>query len=206
MIADEVICGFGRTGNRWGSETYGIRPDMVTCAKQLSSGYLPIAALMLSDKLYQVIADRSEERGAFGMGYTYGGHPVPAAVALETLKIYEERDTIGHVRQVSKRFMERLKALEEQPLVGEARGVGLLGGIELVCDKQSREQFDPAIKAAQCVADRARINGLILRPLVGDVVGICPPLIIDEGQIDDLFDRLERALQEATPSINQAAA
>jgi 4-aminobutyrate--pyruvate transaminase len=206
MIADEVICGFGRTGNMWGSETFGILPDMVTCAKQLSSGYLPIGALMISDKLYQVIADRADERGAFGMGYTYGGHPVPAAVALETLKIYEERDTVGHVRHVSKRFMKRLKALEEQPLVGEARGVGLLGGIELVCDKQSREQFDPAIKAAQGVADRARMNGLILRPLVGDVVGICPPLIIDEVQIDDLFDRLERALQEAAPGIHEAAA
>ncbi|MDX1512435.1 MAG: aminotransferase, partial [Gammaproteobacteria bacterium] len=132
MIADEVICGFGRTGNMWGSETFGIRPDMVTCAKQLSSGYLPIAALMISDELYEVVAERSRENGVFGFGYTYGGHPVAAAVALETLKIYEERGTVDHVRRVSGKFQERLRALASRPLVGEARGVGLLGAIELV--------------------------------------------------------------------------
>jgi len=206
MIADEVICGFGRTGNMWGSETFGIRPDMVTCAKQLSSGYLPIAALMISDELYEVAAERSRENGVFGFGYTYGGHPVAAAVALETLDIYEERDMLGHVRRVSKKFQSRLTALASHPLVGEARGVGLIGAVELVCDKESREQFDPAVKAAQGVADRALANGLVVRALTGDAVGICPPLIIDEAQIDDLFDRFERGLEEATRDIRRAAA
>jgi 4-aminobutyrate--pyruvate transaminase len=206
MIADEVICGFGRTGNMWGSETFGIRPDMVTCAKQLSSGYLPIAALMISDELYEVAAERSRENGVFGFGYTYGGHPVAAAVALETLDIYEERDMLGHVRRVSKRFQSRLTALASHPLVGEARGVGLIGAVELVCDKESGEQFDPAVKAAQGVADRALANGLVVRALTGDAVGICPPLIIDEAQIDDLFDRFERGLEEATRDIRRAAA
>lgn len=206
MIADEVICGFGRTGNMWGSETFGIRPDMVTCAKQLSSGYLPIAALMISEELYEVAAERSRENGVFGFGYTYGGHPVAAAVALETLDIYEERDMLGHVRRVSKKFQARLSALASHPLVGEARGVGLIGAVELVCDKESREQFDPAIKAAQGVADRALANGLVVRALTGDAVGICPPLIIEEAQIDDLFDRFERGLEEATREIRRAAA
>jgi 4-aminobutyrate--pyruvate transaminase len=206
MIADEVICGFGRTGNMWGSETFGIRPDMVTCAKQLSSGYLPIAALMISDELYEVAAERSRENGVFGFGYTYGGHPVAAAVALETLDIYEERDMLGHVRRVSKKFQSRLTALASHPLVGEARGVGLIGAVELVCDKESGEQFDPAVKAAQGVADRALANGLVVRALTGDAVGICPPLIIDEAQIDDLFDRFERGLEEATRDIRRAAA
>ena len=206
MIADEVICGFGRTGNMWGSETFGIRPDMVTCAKQLSSGYLPIAALMISDELYEVAAERSRENGVFGFGYTYGGHPVAAAVALETLDIYEERDMLGHVRRVSKKFQSRLTALASHPLVGEARGVGLIGAVELVCDKESREQFDPAVKAAQGVADRALANGLVVRALTGDAVGICPPLIIDEAQIDDLFDRFERGLEAATRDIRRAAA
>lgn len=206
MIADEVICGFGRTGNMWGSDTFGIRPDMVTCAKQLSSGYLPIAALMISDDLYEVAAERSRENGVFGFGYTYGGHPVAAAVALETLNIYEERDMLGHVRQVSKKFQARLGGLESHPLVGEARGVGLVGAVELVCDKGTRAQFDPTVKAAQGVADRALANGLIVRALVGDAVGICPPLIIDDQQIDDLFDRFERGLEEATRDIRKAAA
>ncbi len=206
MIADEVICGFSRTGNLWGSQTFNIQPDMVTCAKQLSSGYLPIAALMISDELYRVIADNSKSHGAFGMGYTYGAHPVSAAVALETLKIYEERDILGHVRKVTRRFQSRLGALEQHPLVGQARGVGLLGAVELVADKKSREQFDPAIKAAQGVADRAQANGLIVRALAGDAVAICPPLIIDESQIDDLFDRFQRALDEAAPDIRSKAA
>jgi 4-aminobutyrate--pyruvate transaminase len=190
----------------WGSETFGIRPDMVTCAKQLSSGYLPIAALMISDELYEVAAERSRENGVFGFGYTYGGHPVAAAVALETLDIYEERDMLGHVRRVSKKFQSRLTALASHPLVGEARGVGLIGAVELVCDKESGEQFDPAVKAAQGVADRALANGLVVRALTGDAVGICPPLIIDEAQIDDLFDRFERGLEEATRDIRRAAA
>ncbi len=206
MIADEVICGFGRTGNLWGSQTYGIRPDMVTCAKQLSSGYLPIAALMISDELYEVIADNSKAQGVFGMGYTYGAHPVSAAVALETLKIYEERDIVAHVRRVSPTFQSRLGKLTEHPLVGQARGVGLIGAIELVADKETRDQFDPDVKAAHGVAERAQANGLIVRGLTGDSVAICPPLIIDERQIGDLFDRFERALDEAAPEIRSKAA
>ncbi len=206
MIADEVICGFGRTGNMWGSQTYGIRPDMVTCAKQLSSGYLPIAALMISDELYQVMADNSKAHGVFGMGYTYGAHPVSAAVALETLKIYQERDMVNHVRRVSPSFQARLRALADHALVGQARGVGLIGAVELVANKGSRAQFDPAIKAAQGVAERAQANGLIVRGLTGDSVAVCPPLIIDEKQIDDLFDRFERALDEAAPEIRKKAA
>ena len=206
MIADEVICGFGRTGNMWGSQTYDIRADMITCAKQLSSGYLPIAALMISDDLYEVIADNSKTQGVFGMGYTYGAHPVSAAVALETLKIYEERDIVRHVRRVSPAFQTRLQNLAGHPLVGQARGVGLIGAVELVANKDTKEQFDPTVKAAHGVADRAQANGLIVRGLTGDAVAICPPLIIDERQISDLFDRFERALDEAAPEIRSKAA
>ncbi len=139
MVADEVICGFGRTGNLWGSQTYGIKPDIVTCAKQLSSAYLPIAAVMISDAIYQAFVEQSRKHGAYGSGHTYGGHPVSAAVALETLKIYEERDIIGHVRRVTPRFQTRLQGLADHPLVGEARGVGLIGAVEIVADKDSRE-------------------------------------------------------------------
>ena len=205
MIADEVICGFGRTGAMWGSDTYGIEPDMVTCAKQLSSGYLPIAALLMTDAVFEVIADQSAKLGVLGMGYTYGGHPVPAAVALRTLEIYEEDGILEHVRRVSPRFLARLKALEEHPLVGEGRGVGLLGGIELVRDKATREQYDPALKIAARVVENCAARGLLLRPLPGDVVGICPPLIITEREIDELFDRLAGALDDTVGALDRAA-
>ena len=205
MVADEVICGFGRTGNMWGSQTYDIRPDMVTCAKQLSSGYLPISALMISDKVYEVLKAQSRKHGALGMGYTYGGHPVSCAVALETLKIYEERDTVGHVRRVAPRFQERLAQLGSSTLVGEARGVGLIGALELVMDKRSAEQYPPEVKAGATLAARAQARGLIVRALPGDVIGICPPLIITETQIDELFDSLAEAVSETEGLLRRAA-
>jgi len=196
MIADEVICGFGRTGKMWGSHTYGIEPDMITCAKQLSSGYLPIAALMISNNIYEIFKQEGNKHGALGMGYTYGGHPVAAAVALETLKIYEERDILGYVQSVSPHFNQRLADLSSSPLVGESRGIGLIGGVELVADQQTRKPYPPQIKAAAKVSARALANGLIVRALPGDVIGICPPMIIKETEIDKLFDRLEIALTE----------
>jgi 4-aminobutyrate--pyruvate transaminase len=143
FVADEVICGFCRTGNMFGCDTYGIRPDLMTCAKQLSSAYLPIAALLMSDEFYGVLADQSDRLGNLGMGYTYGGHPVAAAVALETLKIYESDRILDHVREISPRFQARLKGLERHELVGEARGVGLIGGIEIVRDKATRGPVRP---------------------------------------------------------------
>jgi 4-aminobutyrate--pyruvate transaminase len=204
MIADEVICGFGRTGNMWGSQTYGITPDMVTCAKQLSSAYLPIGAVMVSAPIYQAFVEQSRKLGVFGTGNTYGGHPVAAAVALETLKIYEERDILGHVRDVAPRFQARLKALSEHPLVGDARGVGLIGGIEIVANKSTKQSFPPETKAAAVVETNALKHGLIVRPLPSDSVGICPPLVITEAEIDDLFDRLSRALDDAMGILKAA--
>ncbi len=205
FVADEVINGFCRTGNMWGCDTFGIRPDLVICAKQLSSAYLPIAAVLMSQPFYEVIADQSAKLGTLGMGYTYGGHPVAAAVALETLKIYESDKILDHVRRVSPRFQERLIRLAAHPLVGEARGVGLLGGLEIVKDKRSKEQFPQEAKAAAQIVQRCLEEGLIVRPLPGDVIGICPPLIIEEHEIDQLFDRLERGLDAALPAMPKAA-
>ncbi len=201
MIADEVICGFGRTGNMWGCDTYGIVPDMVTCAKQLSSAYLPIAGVMISQPIYDAFVEQSKVHGALGMGFTYGGHPVSAAVALETLKIYEERDIVSHVRSVAPRFQQRLGALAEHPLVGEARGIGLIGAVEIVMDKDTKEQFDPALKAAPAVAECALKHGLVIRGLPGDAVAVCPPLIIDADQVDSVFDRFERALDDTAAQL-----
>jgi 4-aminobutyrate--pyruvate transaminase len=204
MIADEVICGFGRTGNMWGSQTYGIIPDMVTCAKQLSSAYLPIGAVMISAPIYEAFVEQSRKLGVFGTGNTYGGHPVSAAVALETLKIYEERNMVGRVRDIAPRFQARLQALGEHPLIGDARGVGLIGGIEIVADKSTKQSFPPETKAAAAVEANALKNGLIARSLPSDTVGICPPLIITEAEIDDLFDRLGRALDDAMGRLKAA--
>ena len=146
LIADEVICGFGRTGSMFGSETYGLKPDLVSVAKALSSAYLPIGAVGVSEEIYRVLVTGSEKVGTFGTGFTYSGHPVPAAVALETLKIYEERKILDHVRRVEPRFQARLRGFADHPLVGETRGVGLIGAVELVQDKAARRNFDPALK------------------------------------------------------------
>ncbi len=206
FVADEVICGFARTGNMFGSETFGLKPDMITVAKALSSAYLPIAAAVISDEIYQVIKAESARLGNFGTGYTYSGHPVPAAVALETLKIYEERDILGHVRSVSPRFLERLHALGDHALVGETRGVGLIGAVQLVRDKATREFFDPARKVGATAMACGVENGLIFRALPGDSAALCPPLIIKEDEIDDMFERLGRTLDDTLDILTKDGA
>ncbi|MFP5517379.1 MAG: aminotransferase, partial [Alphaproteobacteria bacterium] len=200
LVADEVICGFGRTGNFWGSQSMGMQPDILTCAKQLSSGYLPISAVMVTDAIYRACVDESRKIGTFGHGYTYSAHPVAAAVALETLKIYEERDIVGHVRSVAPAFQNRLKALAEHPLVGEARGTGLIGALELVADKPTKTPFDPPGRAGALVNGLAQENGLIVRAM-GDSIALCPPLVITEAEIHETFDRLTKALDAAVPVL-----
>ena len=205
LVADEVICGFGRTGSMWGSTTFAVRPDLVTIAKQLSSAYLPIAGLLMSDAFYQVLADRSAELGTLGMGYTYAGHPVAAAVAVETLKIYESDRIVEHVQEVAPRFLARLQEMGQHPLVGEARGIGLIGAVEIVKDKASREQFETALKVNAQIVAHCQAHGLLVRPLPGDVIGICPPLIITEEEVDLLFDRLQAGLDDALSTMRLAA-
>ncbi|MGB0749311.1 MAG: aspartate aminotransferase family protein [Magnetospiraceae bacterium] len=200
MIADEVICGFHRTGNTWGSETFTIQPDIMTMAKALSSAYLPISAVMINEEIYQAIAQQSATIGTFGHGFTYSGHPVSAAVALETLKIYEERDMSAHVNAVAPRLWYNLETLRDHPLVGDVRGVGLLAGLELVADKVEKTPFDPKQGVGAAVAKRAEQHGLILRAL-GDTLAICPPLIIETAEIDALAERLTRALDDIAAEI-----
>jgi 4-aminobutyrate---pyruvate transaminase len=195
LIADEVICGFGRTGNMFGTETFGLKPDMMVVAKALSSAYLPISGVMINDKIYKALVTESEKIGTFGHGFTYSGHPVPSAVALETLKIYEERDIVGHVRRVMGRMQDGLRRFADHPLVGEVRGVGLIGAIELVADKKTRAPFDPKLGIGPYCAKRAQDHGVILRALV-DAVAFCPPLIISENEIDEMLSRFGRALDD----------
>ena len=206
FVADEVICGFARTGNMFGCETYDTEPDMMAIAKALSSAYLPISGAMISDDIYQVIKAESGRLGVFGTGYTYSGHPVPAAVALETLKIYQERDILGHVRGISPHFLERLHGFADHPLIGETRGVGLIGAVQMVPDKSRNEVFDPARKAGPTAAKYCAAHGLITRPLPGDAIAFCPPLIITKDQIDEMFDSLARALDDTLDDLTRQGA
>ena len=197
FIVDEVISGFYRTGDMFATQTYDLKPDLITMAKALSAAYQPIGGVMLSEKIYQALVEGSRKYGLFGTGFTYSGHPVPAAVALETQKIYDSDGIGDHVKSVSPRFQQRLHGLADHPLVGEARGIGLIGAIELVRDKPARANFDAALKIAPWVVNRALEHGLIVRPLVNDTIAFCPPLIITEPQIDDMFDSMTRALDDA---------
>ena len=196
FIADEVVCGFGRTGNLWGSDTWNLKPDMVTCAKALSAAFFPISALMFKDALYEDMLANSDEVGTFGHGYTYAGHPVGCAVALEALSIYEEMDLVGHVRSVSGTFQSGCKELEAHPLVAEARGNGLICGFELMKDKAAREPFDPTWKVGEMVQNFAHARGLYLRA-IGDRINFMPPLIIEKDQIELGIARFKGALDDA---------
>ncbi len=195
LIADEVICAFGRTGEMWGTTTFGLKPDMITCAKALSSGYLPIGAVMVSAAINDALVKQSEKIGVFSHGFTYSGHPVASAVALETLKIYEQDDILTHVRRVAPRMQTGLRRFADHPLVGEVRGIGLIGAIELVRDKATKAPFDPAAAVGPFLSKRAHHHGVILRPL-GDTIAFCPPLIIKESEIDLMLERFSLALDD----------
>lgn len=202
MLDDEVICGFGRTGNMFGCETFNFKPDTITIAKALSSAYLPISAIMLSEDIFKAMVSESEKIGTFGHGFTYSGHPVSAAVAVRTIELMAERDILGHIRSISPRFLDRIKSFADHPLVGETRGVGLVGAIELVADKKTKRAFDESQKVGAYCASRAEAHGLILRAM-GDSVAFCPPLITTESQIDDIFDIFSKALDETEKWVNQ---
>jgi 4-aminobutyrate--pyruvate transaminase len=195
FIADEVICGFGRTGNMFGCETFGIEPDIMTVAKALSSAYLPISATVISEKIAEAITAHSGKLGNFAHGFTYAGHPVSAAVAVETLKIYAERDILSQVRTVGPHLQERLQALSAHPLVGEARGVGLIGAVHIVADKASRAALPPTAGIGPLIQQSAMDRGVLLRA-GPDAVYVCPPLIITTAEIDELMGALSAALDD----------
>jgi len=202
LIADEVICGFGRTGRMFGTETFGLKPNIMTMAKALSSAYLPISATVIDEEIYQACVRESEKIGVFAHGYTYSGHPVASAVAVETLKIYEERNIIGHVQKVMTRFQEGMRRCAANPLVGEVRTIGLMGACEVVKDRATRAPFDPAEGVGNMVAVRAQELGLIVRAM-GDSIALCPPLIITEGEIDEMLKRYGRALDDVAAKLGR---
>lgn len=193
LWADEVICGFGRTGSDFGCTTMGIRnPKMMTLAKQLSSAYVPISASVVSGDIYDALVEPSNEVGVFGHGYTYSGHPLGCAVALKTLEIYERDAIFEKAAEVGQYFQRKLSAFEEHPLVGEVRGEGLIAAIELVADKSLAVPFPASIAAFfQSACAEA---GLIGRAVAGTAFALCPPLIITTEQVDEICQSLQIGL------------
>ncbi|MBU8546846.1 MULTISPECIES: aspartate aminotransferase family protein [Roseomonadaceae] len=204
FVADEVICGFGRTGNYWGCQTFDITPDIITCAKALSASFLPISAIIINDKVFQGLADGSATIGTFGHGFTYSGHPVSAAVAMETLKIYDEMNLVEHVRTVGAHMQKALRdRFEGHPLVGEVRGVGMVGAVELVADQATRKNFDPSVKIGPRLAKAGEAEGVILRGLPNDAMAFSPPLIMQIDDIDRMVERAGRALDAVTVQLRR---
>jgi len=195
LIADEVICGFGRTGNMWGTQTFDMQPDMVSCAKALSSGMIPISALMISERIHDAMVRQSEKFGVFSHGFTYQGHPVCSAVALETLTIYEEMDVVSQTRRVGEHMLNALYGLLEYPFVGDVSGVGLIAGVELMSNRETRVPLDATKGIPRALDYAARKNGLILR-ITGDRIAVAPPFIITEPEIDEMVRRLRLSLEE----------
>jgi 4-aminobutyrate--pyruvate transaminase len=166
----------------------------MSLAKGLSSAYVPISAVLLSPELSEMVESEARRIGSLGHGFTYTGHPVAAAVALKTIEIYERRDIVGHVRTVAKIFAARLARLAEHPLVGEASSVGLLAGLELVANKKTRARFSQSARVGPTLGRLCMEEGLVVRALGIDRIALCPPLIITEAEVNELFDRFERGL------------
>ncbi|WP_299614778.1 aspartate aminotransferase family protein [Pelagibius sp.] len=201
LIADEVICGFGRTGHWFGSNLFGIEPDLMTLAKGITSGYLPLSAAMVGDRVAEVLRDKG---GEFAHGFTYSGHPVACAVALENIAIIEEEKLVERVHDDTGPYLqERLATLADHPLVGEVRGVGFLGAVELVADKPSRAGFKPKGRAGTLCRDHCFEIGVISRA-VGDTMVVAPPLILTREEADELVQRLGQALDKTAADLNIA--
>jgi len=197
FIADEVVCGYGRLGTWWGSEVYGIEPDMITTAKALTSGYFPFSASFITEEIWEVIKQGSAKYGSFAHGYTYAGHPIGAAVAMANLDIIENENLVESSANVGAYFHQELNArFANDGFVGQVRGQGLIAAVQLMKDANSKTFFDPSIKIAPKVTAECYKNGLIARPLPSiDSVAFSPPLIINTQEIDDVIDRFETSLR-----------
>lgn len=199
LIADEVICGFGRTGNMFGSTTYDIKPDILTMSKQITSSYFPFSAFMINNRVYDPIAEESGKIGVLGHGYTAGGHPVGAAVALENIKIIEERDLVTNAAERGAELQAGLANFADHPLVGEARGVGLIAALELIAPAGRESEFAAGKLGAQMNAIMLE-NGLMSRNML-DAVAFCPPLIVTSEQVTEMMNIVHRSLKTLTSDI-----
>lgn len=195
LVADEVICGFGRTGRVWGCQTYDIEPDILVASKCITAGYFPMGAIMVSQSISEQISAASEEFEEFPHGFTTAGHPVGCSIALKAIDIILNQGVLDHVVSVAPYFQERLAGFASHPHIGEARGVGLMGALELVADKANKTPFPPEQPVAENIANVALENGLICRP-IGQAIVLAPPFIITRDQIDELFDKLQKTIAQ----------
>jgi len=201
--ADEVITGFGRTGKAFGSDTVGIdQPDMMTLAKQLSSGYMPISASIIRGDMYEAMIEQSSEVGVFGHGYTYSGHPVACAVALKTLEIYERDNVFEHAEKIGVYMQRRLNEFNDHPLVGEVRGFGMLAAIELVANKNTGLAFSDGT-VGNFAMQACQNNGMITRAVAGSSLAFCPPLIVTEAHIDEMIEKTAKSLEQTLDFVTQ---
>ena len=197
FVADEVICGFGRTGEWFGTDYYGLNPDLMTIAKGLSSGYLPIGGAMIADRVMEVL----NTGGEFAHGYTYSGHPVCAAVAIANIRLMQRENIVQKVRETTAPYLQqRFRELGEHPLVGEVRGIGMLGALELVKDKQNYVKFDSKQGVGLICRDFCFDNNLVMRS-VGDTMIISPPLVLEHSDVDDFIDRAWQCLDLTQKAI-----
>ncbi|BCG82893.1 aminotransferase [Mesorhizobium sp. 113-3-9] len=203
LIADEVITGFGRTGSMFGCLHYGIKPDLITVAKGLTSAYFPLSAAIISEKVYKVLEEGADRVGAFSHGYTYSGHPIGAAAANAVLDIVEQEDLPGNARDVGAFFQAQLQERFAQlPIVGEVRGVGLMGAVEFVADRDNRKRFDPSLKIGARISKAARERGLIARAMPhGDILGFAPPLVATKGEVEEIVAIAEMAARSVMDEL-----
>ena len=206
FVVDEVITGFGRTGPMFACDTEGVQPDLMTLAKGLTSGYVPMGATMLSEEVYATIADAAPAGMPIGHGATYSAHPVGAAVALEVLRLYQEGGVLANGQRVAPRFAAGLEALKAHPLVGDARHRGLLGALELVSDKSTKRQFDPGLGLPDRIFTAAWRNGVVFRCFGDATLGFAPALTYTEAEFDQLFARLAGTLDDVLAQSEVRAA
>ncbi|ANQ14479.1 aminotransferase [Vibrio natriegens NBRC 15636 = ATCC 14048 = DSM 759] len=195
FVADEVICGFGRTGNMFGTQTCGLKPDVLVYSKQLTSGYIPFAAFVMNERTLKPIYDASEKYGGMWHGFTTSGHPVACALSLENIRIIEEENLVENASLMGERLRAGFKKYLEHPLVGEVRGVGLLAAVELVTNKQTKTALEQVGQLGAMVAEKMREHGVITRP-TDDAILLSPPMIINAEEIDMIIDALGTALDE----------
>jgi len=206
FVADEVITGFGRTGPLFACDAEDVVPDLMTLAKGLTAGYAPMGAVLMSDKVYQGIADGAAPELAIGHGYTYSGHPVSAAVGLEVLRLYTDGGILANGRRVAARFEAGLDRLADHPLVGETRGRGLLGAIELVADRSTKARLDPTLKIPDRLFARGYENGVIFRSFPDGIIGLAPALCASDDEMDQIFGRIAKTLDDLMEEADIRAA
>jgi 4-aminobutyrate--pyruvate transaminase len=202
FIADEVICAFGRLGTMFGCDKYNIKPDLVSLAKALSSAYMPIGAVMVSHEISDVIHSQSNKLGVFSHGFTYSGHPVSCAVALEALKIYKERNILDQVNSIAPKFQEGLRAFSDSPIIGEIRGTGLIIGTEFTDNKSPNDLFPPEWGVGAYFGAQCEKQGMLVR-VAGDNIMMCPPFIITPEQIDELVSKYGKALKATEERVKE---